>query len=117
MCGRWCFDSTGLLCCDTVPYVDIVTGEIRQAQVFVGVLAHSMYIFCTATARQTTDDWVDAVIAMYKFFGGCAHTIIVDNPKPLVTTGTSSRKRFDNKFDSFAESEQPLSRVDFLPIR
>ena len=31
--------------------------------------------------------------------------------------GTSSRKRFDNKFDSFAESEQPLSRVDFLPIR
>ena len=27
--------------------------------------------------------------------------------------GTSSRKRFDNKFDSFAESEQPLSRVDF----
>lgn len=71
---------------DTVPYVDIVTGEIRQAQVFVGVLAHSMYIFCTATARQTTDDWVDAVIAMYKFFGGCAHTIIVDNPKPLVTT-------------------------------
>ena len=33
------------------------------------------------------------------------------------TQGTSSRKRFDNKFDSFAESEQPLSRVDFLPIR
>ena len=29
------------------------------------------------------------------------------------TKGTSSRKRFDNKFDSFAESEQPLSRVDF----
>ena len=29
------------------------------------------------------------------------------------TYGTSSRKRFDNKFDSFAESEQPLSRVDF----
>ena len=27
--------------------------------------------------------------------------------------GTSSRKRFDNKFDSFAESEQPLSKVDF----
>ena len=30
------------------------------------------------------------------------------------TQGTSSRKRFDNKFDSFAESEQPLSRVDFF---
>ena len=30
------------------------------------------------------------------------------------TYGTSSRKRFDNKFDSFAESEQPLSRVDFF---
>ena len=29
------------------------------------------------------------------------------------SNGTSSRKRFDNKFDSFAESEQPLSRVDF----
>ena len=25
--------------------------------------------------------------------------------------GTSSRKRFDNKFDSFAESEQPLRNL------
>ena len=33
--------------------------------------------------------------------------------KMAETIGTSSRKRFDNKFDSFAESEQPLSRVDF----
>lgn len=31
----------------------------------------------------------------------------------LESFGTSSRKRFDNKFDSFAKSEQPLSRVDF----
>ena len=38
-------------------------------------------------------------------------------PSSFTIHGTSSRKRFDNKFDSFAESEQPLSRVDFLPIR
>ena len=46
-----------------------------------------------------------------------AQRVKKDPTKSLTYEGTSSRKRFDNKFDSFAESEQPLSRVDFLPIR
>ena len=45
------------------------------------------------------------------------NAITADETNKTASEGTSSRKRFDNKFDSFAESEQPLSRVDFLPIR
>ena len=51
-------------------------------------------------------------LARYRFKSDAVHVGV-----NRAFMGTSSRKRFDNKFDSFAESEQPLSRVDFLPIR
>ena len=41
----------------TVPVTDPLTGEIRQAAVFVAVLGASNYTYCDATWSQTLPDW------------------------------------------------------------
>ena len=41
----------------TVPYVDRDTGEIFQAQIFVGVLGASNYTYAEATKSQSLPDW------------------------------------------------------------
>ena len=56
-----------------------------KAQIFVGVLAASGYIFCYATAHQTRDDWLDAQIKMFEFFGGVPREIYLDNSTSLVS--------------------------------
>jgi transposase len=40
----------------TVPWFDIATGEIKQAQIFVGTLGASQFIFVEATDTQTIPD-------------------------------------------------------------
>ena len=54
-----------------------------------------------------------AELAPERLLTGAAPRLIDEWELIPTIWGTSSRKRFDNKFDSFAESEQPLSRVDF----
>lgn len=67
--------------------IDIVngdTGEISTAQIFVAVLAHSSYSFCYATARQTRDDWLEAIVKALEFIGGVPQYIFLDNSTSLV---------------------------------
>ena len=45
-------------CGPTVPIVDRHTGEIRDAQVFVGVLGASSYTYAEATHTQSLPDWI-----------------------------------------------------------
>jgi transposase len=62
----------------TVPVVDGPTGEIRQAQVFVGVLGASNYTYCEATWTQTRPDWIGAHVRMLAFFGGVPEVLVYD---------------------------------------
>jgi transposase len=67
----------------TVPIVDRETGEIRDAQVFVGVLGASNYTYVEATATQALPDWIGSHVRMYAFFGGVPQVTVPDN----ITTG------------------------------
>ena len=42
----------------TMSVTDALTGEVRQVQIFVGVLASSSYTFCEATESQRLHDWI-----------------------------------------------------------
>jgi len=68
----------------TVPLVDARSGEITQAQVFVGVLGASNYTFACATLRQTAVDWVGAIIATLEFIGGVPRLLVPDQPRALI---------------------------------
>lgn len=63
----------------TVPIVDGLTGEIRDAQIFVAVLGASNYTFCQAVFSQDLQNWVFCHTAAFEFFGGTTAIIVPDN--------------------------------------
>ena len=66
------------------PAMEIVerdTGEVREAQVFVGVLAASNYTFVDLTWSRTLPDWTGSHVRMFEFFGGVPALVIPDNEK------------------------------------
>ncbi len=80
--GEKCFvDYAGL----TMSITDPHTGEETKAQIFVGVMGASNYIFAEATASQTLEDWLGSHTRMLEFFGGVPEIIVPDNPKSGVT--------------------------------
>ena len=80
--GEKCFvDYAGLV----VNITDPRTGEISKAQIFVGVMGASNYIFAEATATQTLPDWLGSHTRMLEFFCGVPEIIVPDNIKSGVT--------------------------------
>jgi transposase len=65
----------------TVPVIDRETGEVLEAQVFVGVLGASSYTYAEASASQTLPDWIGAHVRMFEFFGGVPALVVPDNLK------------------------------------
>jgi transposase len=65
----------------TVPVVDPQTGEIRQAQVFIGVLGASNYTYAETHWSQDLPGWTGAHARMFDFFGGVPEIVVPDNLK------------------------------------
>ncbi len=63
----------------TMEWIDIANGEIHTAQVFVGCLGASQYIFCEATATQQLPDWIHSHIHMFEYYGGATEMLVPDN--------------------------------------
>jgi transposase len=81
--GEKCFvDYAGL----TMPVVDRLTGEVRHAQIFVGALGASHYLFVDVTWTQSLPDWIASHVRMVEYFGGVAALHVPDNLKAGVTT-------------------------------
>ena len=65
----------------TVPIVTPHTGEVRQAQIFVGVLGASNYTYAEAHWSQNLSNWIGAHVRMFAFFGGVPEIVVPDNLK------------------------------------
>jgi transposase len=63
----------------TVPVIDATTGEVRQAQIFVGVLGASNFTFAEATWSQDLSDWIGSHVRMLAFYGAVPHVLVPDN--------------------------------------
>ena len=61
--------------------VDGATGEVREAEIFVGVLGASSFTYAEATWTQTLPDWIGAHVRMFRAFGGVPRLIVPDNLK------------------------------------
>lgn len=70
---------------DTLDVVDGETGEVRAAQIFIGVLGASNYTYVEATWTQSLPDWIGAHVRMLAFFGGVPDQLVSDNLKAGVT--------------------------------
>lgn len=69
----------------TMEWIEPATGVIHKAQIFVGCLGCSHFIFAEATKSQSMDDWIGSHIHMFEAFGGVTQMVIPDNLKSGVT--------------------------------
>ena len=69
----------------TFDIIDPETGEIRAAEIFVGVLGASSYAYAEATWSQQLPDFIAAQGRMFEFFGGVTALVVPDNLKSAVT--------------------------------
>jgi transposase len=69
----------------TMPVWDETTGEKREAQVFVGVLACSGYFYVEAVEGQDLANWLTLHARMFAAFGGVSEIVVPDNLKSGVT--------------------------------
>ena len=63
----------------TVAIVNPITGEIREAQIFVAVLGASNYTYAEATWTQGLADWIGAHTRAFSFFEGVPALVVPDN--------------------------------------
>ena len=99
LAGEKCFvDYAG----HTMPVTDRHTGEIRQAQIFVGVMGASNYTYCDATWSQTVPDWIGSHIRMLEYFGAAPEILVPDNLKSGVTKACRYEPDTNPSYHDFA---------------
>ena len=70
---------------DKAPVViDRLTGEIREAWIFVAVLGASSFTYAEATWTQGLADWIGAHTRAFEAIGGVPRLIVPDNTKTAV---------------------------------
>lgn len=70
----------------TVSIIDPMTGEIRQAAIFVAVLGASNYAYCEATWSQSLPDWIGSHVRAFEHINGVPALLVPDNLKSGVIT-------------------------------
>ena len=65
----------------TVPVIDRLTGDTREAYVFVAVLGASSYTYTEATWTRGLRDWIGSHVRAFDFFQGCTRLVVPDNWK------------------------------------
>lgn len=97
----------------TMPVLNLETGEITQAQIFVACLGASNYTYVEALTSQALDNWIGAHQRALAFFGGVPAAIIPDNLKSGVTDPCRYEPGINRTYQDFAEHYN----VIILPAR
>jgi transposase len=67
-----------------VRIIDPVSGELREAELFVATLGASDYTFAEATWTQKMSDWTGSHVRALEYFGGVPALVVPDNLKSAV---------------------------------
>lgn len=100
-------------CGPTVQVLCQRTGEVRTAQIFVGVLSASNYTFAMATWSQQLSDWIQAHTNMYEYFGGVPSLTLTDNLRSGVTKAALYEPVVNETYNQLAEHY----RTVIYPVR
>lgn len=63
---------------DKIEWLDIKTGEIHSAHIFVGILCFSQKIFAIAHEDEKKPNWLDAHRRMFEYYGGVPRVLVPD---------------------------------------
>src|SRR5277367_1111073 len=64
--------------------IDRLTGEVREAWIFVAVLGASNFTYAEATWTQGLGDWIGAHTRAFEAIGGATRLVVPDNTKTAV---------------------------------
>src|ERR1700728_2238027 len=92
---------------------DPTTGEIREAEIFVGVLGASNLTYAEATWTQQLPDWTGAHVRMFRFFGGVPKLLVPDNLKSDVNKASFYDPEINRTYGAMAAHYS----VGILPAR
>ncbi len=76
----------------TLSLYDKVTGNSSKVYLFVATLPFSMYCYAQACRTMKEEEWINAHIAMYEFFGGATRILTPDNLK----VGILSNRKYED---------------------
>lgn len=76
----------------TLSFYDSATDEPYTCYLFVATLPFSMYCYAEACLTMKQEDWINAHVHMYEYFGGVTRILVSDNLK----TGVISNKKNDD---------------------
>lgn len=97
----------------TVPVIDLSTGEIREAQVFVAVLGASNYTYAEATWSQSLPDWIGSHVRTFRFLDGVPELVAPDN----LRSGVSKAHRYEPDTNPTYQDMASHYGVAVLPAR
>src|SRR3989304_2349656 len=83
--------------------VDQRTGEVRQVELFVGVLGASSYVYAEACESQELVHWIAAHVRMLDFFGGSSRILVPDNLKDAITRPCRYEATAHRTYEELAE--------------
>ena len=92
---------------------DPTTGEIREAEIFVGVLGASNLTYAEATCTQALPDWTGAHVRMFRFFGGARKLLVPYNLK----SGENKASFYDPEINRTYGAMATHYSVGILPTR
>lgn len=90
-------------CGPTVPVVELETGEVHQAQIFVACLGASNYTYAEATPSQQLHHWIGSHQRALSFLGGVPRCIVPDNLKSGVSNPCRYEPGVNLSYQEFAE--------------
>lgn len=96
-----------------MPWINPITGEIHEAEIFVGSLGASQYTFVEATATQQLPDWIQSHVNMWEYFGGVSEVVVPDNLK----AGVTKAHRYDPDINANYQHLSEHYRFAIVPAR
>lgn len=94
-------------------WLDPITGERHDADVFVAVLGASQYTYVEAVSSQTLPDFIHATQNAFYYFGGVTAAIVPDCLKSAVQEANNYEPKINEHYHRFAEHYQTV----VLPAR
>lgn len=94
-------------------WINLVSGEIHPAEIFVGCLGASNLIYVEATASQGLTDWIASHVRMFECFGGVTEMLIPDNLK----SGVHKPHRWDPDLNPIYSSFGEHYGIAIIPAR
>ena len=87
----------------TIPVTDPVSGQIKEAYLFIAALGASSYTFAWASFSQDLPSWVEAHIQAFNFFGGVPEILVPDNLKSGVNKPCTYEPDINPTYHDLAE--------------